>query len=64
MMTLKEWRDLKGLTNADLAKHLGIPLNTVVNYVYGHRKPSLERAHLIAQKTKNAVPPASFIGGE
>jgi len=39
-MTLKELRDLSGLSQADFAKRYGVPLRTYQSWETGERKPA------------------------
>lgn len=47
--TLAELRKIKGLTQAALAKQLGVAPSTIAQYETGKRTPNLERAREIAK---------------
>ena len=48
-MTLKEIRLKKGITQVELAKHVGISPQTISHYETGRAKPSLDVAVKLAK---------------
>ena len=48
-MTLKEIRLKKGITQVELAKHVGISQQTISHYETGRAKPSLDVAVKLAK---------------
>jgi transcriptional regulator with XRE-family HTH domain len=46
---LRQLREAVGLTEAELARHSGVPYGTLHNYVLGNRKPSLANAVRLAR---------------
>ena len=48
-MTLKEIRLKKGVTQVELAKHVGISQQTISHYETGRAKPSLDVAVKLAK---------------
>lgn len=47
--TLKEWREEKGLTQADMAKELGIVVSSYNMYETGQRAVPFDKAKKIAE---------------
>lgn len=54
-MTLKEWLNLKGTSQADAAKALGVDRTTICHLVSGDKNPSLAMALRVQAYTGGAV---------
>ena len=54
-MTLNDWRKAQAMTIPRLSSLLGMPINTVRSYLYGHRRPRPPEALRIADVTEGAV---------
>ena len=54
-MNLKDYRALTGLTLEQLAEKLGAPYGTLMGWVYGTRRPSVEDSRRIEKRTGGAV---------
>jgi predicted transcriptional regulator len=59
-MTLREWMDREGLTQAKAGARLGIKQAEVSMYLAG-RTPTLERALLFEAKTGGKVKPKDWV---
>lgn len=54
-MNLKEWQSHHGVSNASLAKKLGIDVSMLSHYHHGRRRPSPEVALKIEEVTGGEV---------
>ena len=61
MNKLRAYRKKVGLSQAALAKKLGVTQNHISNLEHGCRGPSLLLAERISRVTKNAVPASSWV---
>jgi len=54
-MNLQQYRELAGLTLEQLAEQLRVPYGTLLGWVYGTRRPSVEDTRRIETCTGGAV---------
>ncbi len=54
-MTIQEYKTSEKLTLTALADLLGVKRSTLISWYYGTRRPSLERAQQVADRTDGAV---------
>lgn len=60
-MTLREWREKRGLSQSELAKLTDLAPSSISYYEDGKRKPDCEAMVKIRRATKNQVNPEDFL---
>jgi XRE family transcriptional regulator, regulator of sulfur utilization len=53
--TIRQLREQRGLSMAELARRVGCYYQTLANIEYGHRNPSRAMLHLIARELETDV---------
>ena len=61
-MTLREWRESKGMSLRELAETFGMSVHTLSAYERGLRKPRSETAQKIERLTSGAVAASELLG--